>query len=62
MGKFYYCGISTVRRQIKSPRTSRKRKFNLLLLYVLLFFVLLISVDYIIIVNIEGLSNIEVLI
>ena len=50
MAKFYYCGISTVRHQIKNPRTSRKRKFNLFLSDVLLFFVLLVSADDIIIV------------
>ena len=30
IGKFYNCGISTVRRQIKNPITSRERKFNFL--------------------------------
>ena len=37
MGKFYYCGISTVRHQIKNPRTLREQKFNFLLRDVLIF-------------------------
>ena len=36
MGKFYYCDISIVRRQIKNPWTSRKRTFNFVILDVLI--------------------------
>ena len=60
MGKFYYCGISTFWRQIKNPRTSHERKFNLLLCDVLLF----CSFDFHKWYHnnkIEGLSNINVL-
>ena len=37
-GKFYYCGISTVISQIKNPRTSHKRKFNLRLHDIIIIF------------------------
>ena len=50
VGKFYYFGILTVRRQIKNPRTSRKREFNFLFHCVLNFFVILLSADDTIIV------------
>ena len=48
MGKFYYCGILTVRRQSKNPRKSLKRKFNLLLGDVLFFVILISTYDIII--------------
>ena len=53
ISKFYYCGISTVRRQIKIPRTSCIRKFNFLL-HDVLFLVLLLSTDDIIIVILKA--------
>ena len=39
ISKFYYCGISTVRRQTKNLRTPSKRKFNFLMRDVLLFLI-----------------------
>ena len=59
MGKFYYCGISTVRRQIKNPRTPHKRKFNFLLRVVILFYFYFHRWYHN--SKIEGLNHIEVL-
>ena len=60
MGKFYYCGISTVRLQIKNPRKKREREFNFLLRDVLIFlFDLRIWYNN---YKIEGLSDIKVII
>ena len=61
IGKFYYCGILIVRRQIKNPRTSCEQKFNFLSRDVIGFFSFAfrrLYHNY----KIEALSNIEVFI